>query len=141
MMDGESFIGGFAGGFLAKGFHIGYGLYFTDRRLIGIDLGKNRGGALGGTIAGFIDGQLMPKLSQEESDRVIAQLEQIKDFDLTKDQILGIELRKPGLLGSGQILITAAGGNAIKISLKHRTAYDRLVTLTQSFSPGIVKGS
>jgi len=92
-------------------------------------------------MAGFIDGQLMPKLSQEESDRVIAQLEQMKDFDLTKDQILGIELRKPGLLGSGQILITAAGGNTIKISLRHRIAYDRLVTLTQSFSPGTVRES
>ena len=139
VLDGESFIGGFASGFLARGFHIGYGLYFTSQRLIGIDLGKNGGGALGGSLAGFIEGQLMPRLSQEESDRVIEQLEHVKEFDLTKEQIDKIELRKPGLLGSGHIVIYSTAGNSVKISLRHRTAYDRLVTLTQAFSPGIVK--
>ena len=138
-MDSESFIGGFASGFLARGFHIGYGLYFTNQRLIGIDLGKNVGGALGGSLAGFIEGQLMPKLSQEENDRVIAQLESVKEFDLTKDKIDRIELRKPGLIGSGHIVISSTAGSSVKISLRHRTAYDRLLTLTQAFSPGIIK--
>jgi hypothetical protein len=40
MASGEMFLGGFASGFLAKGFHIGYGLYFTTNRVIGIDLGS-----------------------------------------------------------------------------------------------------
>ncbi len=35
------FLGGFAGGFLARGLtHIGYGIYFTTSRLIGIDLAR-----------------------------------------------------------------------------------------------------
>jgi len=54
MENSETFLGGFAGGFLARGLtHIGYGIYFTTSRLIGIDLGANGGGALGGTLAGF----------------------------------------------------------------------------------------
>jgi len=42
-MDGESFIGGLGGGFLARGFRIGYGVYFTTRRLIGVDPGRHSG--------------------------------------------------------------------------------------------------
>lgn len=138
-MDGESFIGGFASGFLARGFHIGYGVYFTTRRLIGVDVGKNGGGALGGTMAGFIDGQLTPNLSQEENGRVIGMLEGMKDFDLLKEQISRLELHKVGLLGSGHLVIVPDQGEQVKITLRHRTAYDRLMTLTQKFGPELVK--
>ncbi len=51
-----------------------------ETRLIGIDVGKNGAGALGGTMAGFIQGQLIPKLSQEEIDRTIASLDNMKDL-------------------------------------------------------------
>lgn len=138
MLDGESFLGGFASGFLARGFtRIGYGLYFTTLRVIGIDLGANGGGAIG-TMAGFIEGQLMPQLSAEENTRVINWLEGMKEFDMTKDQVQHIEIKKPGTFGSGHIIFTTTNGKSEKIALRHRTAYDRLVTLTRAFSPGIV---
>ena len=135
---GETFIGGFAGGFLEKGFHIGYGLYFTSARLIGIDLGSHGGGALGGTLAGFIKGELMPNLSPEESAKVIEDLDRMKEFDIGKDQIRRIELKKPGL-GVGHMTITPNQGDSITIKLRHRTAYDRLQQLTQAFSPEVVR--
>ena len=136
------FLGGFAGGFLARGLtHIGYGIYFTTRRLIGIDLGANGGGALGGTLAGFIHGELMPKLSSEESAKTITDLEQMKEFEIEKDQISRIELKKPGLLGTGHIVITPKEGKPEKITLRHRIAYDRLITLTKAFSPEVVRSS
>jgi len=56
-------------------------------------------------MAGFIQGQLMPKLSQEESDRTIASLDNMKDFEFSKDQISRIEIKKPGLMSSGHIII------------------------------------
>ena len=142
MVNGESFLGGFASGFLARGLtHIGYGIYFTTSRLIGIDLGANGGGALGGTMAGFIHGELMPKLSPEESAKTIADLERMKEFELEKDQISRIDLKKPGLLAIGHIVITPKEGKPEKITLRHRIAYDRLMTLTQAFSPELVKSS
>jgi len=137
----EMFLGGFASGFLAKGFHIGYGLYFTTNRVIGIDLGSGDGGALGGAMAGFIDGQLMPTLSSEESDRVIGQLEGMKEFDMMKDQISRIEIKKPGLLGTGHVTITPRNGKPVKITLRHRIAYDRIMQLTRVFSPELVSSS
>lgn len=138
----EIFLGGFASGFLARGLtRIGYGIYFTTRRVIGIDLGKNGGGALGGTMAGFIHGELMPQLSREESDKTIANLVRIQDFEMKKDQISRIELKKPGILGSGHIVIAPKQGKSEKITLRHRMAYDRLLTLTQAFSPNMVNSS
>jgi len=94
MRDGEAFLGAFASGFLARGLtHIGYGIYFTTSRLIGIDLGANGAGALGGTMAGFIHGELMPKLSPEKSAKTITELEQMKEFDIEKDRISRIDSR------------------------------------------------
>ena len=141
MATGEMFLGGFASGFLAKGFHIGYGLYFTTSRVIGIDLGSGGGGALGGAMAGFIEGQLMPTVSQEESDRVIGKLEGMKEFDMMKDRISRIEIKKPGLLGTGHITITPSNGKPVKITLRHRIAYDRIMQLTRVFSPELVSSS
>ena len=66
--------------------------------MIGIDLGSGTDGALGGTMAGFIDGQLMPTVSPEESDKVIGQLEGMKEFDVIKDQISRIN-QETGLIG------------------------------------------
>ena len=142
MENSETFLGGFAGGFLARGLtHIGYGIYFTTCRLIGIDLGANGGGALGGTLAGFIHGELMPLLSPEESAKTITDLERMKEFEIEKDQISRIELKKPGLLGTGHIVITPKEGKPEKITLRHRIAYDRLITLTKVFSPEVVRSS
>ncbi len=142
MGNSESFLGGFASGFLARGLtHIGYGIYFTTSRLIGIDLGANGGSALGGTMAGFIHGELMPQLSPEESAKTITDLERMRDFEMEKNQISRIELKKPGLLGTGHIVITPKEGKPEKITLRHRIAYDRLMTLRQAFSPELVRSS
>ena len=137
------FLGGFASGFLARGLtRVGYGIYFTTTRLIGIDLGKNGGGALGGTLAGFIHGELMPQLSPEENAKTIADLERMKDFEMEKEQIAGIDLKKPGMFGTGgHIVITPREGRPEKITLRHRIAYDRLLTLTRAFRPEIVRSS
>src|SRR5437667_2950522 len=142
MEDSEMFLGGFAGGFLGRGLtHIGYGIYFTTSRLIGVDLGANVGGALGSTLAGFIHGELMPKLSSEESAKTITDLERMKEFEIEKDQISRMELKKPGLLGTGHIVIMPKEGKPEKITLRHRIAYDRLMTLTQAFSPELANSS
>jgi len=138
--NGESFLGGFASGFLARGLtHIGYGIYFTTSRLIGVDLGANGGGALGGTMAGFIHGELMPQLSPEESAKTITDLERMKEFEMEKEQISRIEFKKPGMFGTGHIVITPKEGKPEKIILRHRIAYDRLMTLTKAFSPELAR--
>ncbi len=92
-------------------------------------------------MAGFIEGQLMPTVSQEESDRVIGKLEGMKEFDMMKDRISRIEIKKPGLLGTGHITITPSNGKPVKITLRHRIAYDRIMQLTRAFGPELVSSS
>ena len=138
-MSGETFIGGFMSGFLARGFlgfQVGYGLYFTTARLFGVDPGSHGGSELTGTMAGYIEGELMPKLSEDQNARVIAELDRVKDFDLAKEEIKQIELKSPGFLGIGfgHIKIVPQQGGSRRIVLRSRIAYDRLVQLTQAFS-------
>jgi len=92
-------------------------------------------------MAAFIDGQLMSTVSPEESDKVIGQLEAMKEFDIPKERISRIEIKKPGLLGTGHITITPSNGKPVKISLRHRIAYDRIMQLTRVFSPELVSSS
>ena len=131
-------------GFLARGFlgsQVGYGLYFTTARLFGIDPGSHGGSELTGTMAGYIEGMLMPKLSEDENARVIAELDRVKDFDLAKAQIKQIELRSPGSfgIGFGHVKIVSQQGVSRRIVVRSRIAYDRLVQLVQAFSPELLK--
>ena len=131
-------------GFLSRGFlgaRVGYGLYFTTARLIGVDPGSHGGSELAGTMAGYIEGKLMPSLPDDENAKLIAELDRVKDFAVAKDQIKLIELKNAGPwgVGFGRIKIVPLGGSSRSIQLRSRIAYDRLVQLTQAFSPELVR--
>lgn len=140
----ETFIGGFMSGLLSRGFlgaRVGYGFYFTTARLFGVDPGSHGGSELTATMGGYIDGQLMPSLPADENDKLIERLERVKDFELAKGQIKRIELKRPGSygIGFGRITVVPDTGHSISIQLRHPVAYDRLVQLTQAFSPDVVR--
>ena len=120
---------------------VGYGFYFTTARLIGVDPGSHGGSELTGTMAGYIQGELMPTLSEEENAKVISELDRVKDFDLARDQIKQIELKNAGAwgVGFGRIKIVPLSGSPRSIQLRSRIAYDRLVQLTEAFSPELLK--
>ena len=140
----ETFIGGFMSALLSRGFlgmRVGYGLYFTTARLVGVDPGAHGGSLLTGAMAGYIEGQLTPKLSEEESAKVIAELDRVKDFELAKEQIKQIELKNAGSLGIGfgRVTIVPITGSSRSIQVRSRIAYDRLLQLTQAFSPDLLR--
>ena len=136
----EGFIGGFAGGLLMQGLTTAYGIYATTRRIIGVKLTLATASSfLGGAMAGFVQGQLMPKLSPEESVRVIHELDQKKEFDLTKDQISSIEIKNAGMLYPGHIIFTSKAGQNFKISVRAKVAFERLREVMLAFSPELVK--
>ena len=140
MEESEEFVGGFAGGFLARGYFPGYGIYATTRRIIGVTLTATPARAfLGGAMAGFVQGQLMPKLSADDSAKVIQELDQKKEFDMRKEQISQIEIKKPGLLSTGRMIIVSKAGEKTKISLRYRIAFERLRDLMKAFYPEAVR--
>jgi len=139
----ETFIGGFASGFMGQGFmgmRVGYGLYFTTTRLFGVYAANWSGGSLGGKVAGLIEDELMPVLSPEQNATVIAELERAKQYELAKDQIRSIQLKKPGFwgMGLGRATIRPVNGTSISYTLRNVIAYDRLVQLTQAFGQELV---
>ncbi len=86
-------------------------------------------------MGGLVDGQLMPKLSAEESAKVIGELDAKKEFDFSKDQISRIELKSPGIFGTGHIEITSTDGRKEEISIRHRIGFERLRDVMQVFLP------
>jgi len=139
MEAGEEFVGGFAGGFLAKGASTGYGIYATTSRIIGVNVVKvGARSFLGGGMAGLVKGELLPKLAPAESAAVIAELDEKRDFDIRKEQISGIELKGPGLFGSGHLVISTIAGENTRIRLLHKVAFERLKDLMQVFDPDVV---
>ncbi len=80
----------------------------------------------------------MPKLSPEDSAKTIMELERMEDFEMERDQISRIEVKKPGLRRSGLIVIHPSEGEPVEISLRNQIAYHRLVQLTRAFDPKIV---
>lgn len=140
----ETFIGGFCSGIMGQGFmgiRAGSGLYFTSIRLFGVNATKWTGGSLAGPTGGLIKGQLMPGLAPEENTTVISELERARDYELAKDQVRRIELRKTGplMLWLGGATILPVDGSAIRYVLRSPIAYDRLVQLTQAFIPESVQ--
>ncbi len=77
----------------------------------------------------------MPKLSPDDSARVIQELDQKKEFDLKKDQIAKIEIRSPGLLSTGRMVIISKAGEKTRITLRYRTVFERLRDLMKAFYP------
>ncbi len=132
MLDGEQFLGGFGSGFLARGFVPGYGVYATNLRIFGV---RDPTTVSGGHLAGLVEGELMPKLSAEENVKVIDSLDAKKEFDVPKDQISSIELKRPGLLGTGHMAIFPKRGGELKISIRHRIGFERLRDVMQVFYP------
>ena len=140
----ETFIGGFTSGFLARDFmgtRVGYGVYFTSARLIGVSAEQWSGGSLGGGTGGLIEGQLMPSLTAEQTSTVIAELERAKDYELAMEEIRSIVLKKPGPIGIGlgKLSIEPVTGTAISYLLRSPIAYDRLLALTKAFSPELLR--
>ena len=139
MEEGEEFIGGFAGGFLARGGSTGYGIYATTRRIIGVNVVKvGARSFLGGGMAGLVKGELLPKLAPAESAAVIAELDAKKDFDVRKNQVSRIEVKGPGLFGSGHLVISTMAGEEARIRLLHKVAFERLRDLMRVFDPEVL---
>ncbi|HYS01600.1 MAG TPA: hypothetical protein VET82_04545 [Candidatus Eisenbacteria bacterium] len=139
MQEGEAFVGGFAGGFLARGASTGYGIYATTRRIIGVNVVKvGARSFLGGAMAGLVKGELLPKLTPAESAAVVTELDAKKDFDVSKDQVSRIELKGPGLFGSGHLVISTLAGEETRIRLVHKVAFERLRDLMQVFDPDVL---
>jgi hypothetical protein len=147
----ESIIGGFASSdMLRPGKGIGYGLYITNKRVIGVkrpdQLTKSIAGAIAGAVVGKVLGFEAPwavssalgrALSTDESRRLIVELEKNKDFEAYKQDITLIQLKGRGIVDLGQLAIFLKGEKTTNnvVAFKSEKVYEKLKEMFQSWHP------
>lgn len=118
----------------------GYELHATTKRLIGVKNRKAGGGWLlavgaGGAVGGAIAG----RMTRDQSSKAIQELEQKKDFDVSKDRISGIEIKKPGTFTRGHILVFQKSGETIEVKIADKSSYQQTLELMQKFYPEVIR--
>jgi len=144
-MDEEEFLGGFTSSNLKKGMMKGYGVYATGKRMIGI---KSRmgaitsalvGGLVGGALGAIASSKIGEKLAKDESAKAIKELDEKKDFEVHKEQISLITIKKPAMFSGGHLLITIKSGEENKVAIYCRKEFDDTRNLVQLFYPQVLR--
>lgn len=136
----EEYLGGLESGRMVKAGGIaGYGIYATTKRIIGV---KSRRALLkqlaGAPLGGMLGAAFGARLSRDDSARVISELEQKKDLEVTKGDVSGIELKKPTFVHRGHVVISRHSGDPFKVILADKGDYERILKLMQAFRPDAV---
>ena len=141
MVDDEAYLGEFASANLTRGFMGGYGIYATNKRIIGVKgIGaKERGAMIAGAVGGVVGSVLQKKLTGDKSAKMIQELDEKKDFEISIDQISQIEIKKGSFMKKGQLMITPKSGDAITIKVYGNNEFSMTRDLMQSFSQELVK--
>ncbi len=134
---------------MKKGLMSGYGIYATNRRIIGT---KKRGGVMKGFLvagllggkAGTVKGDLLrgafaQAFTKDESAKQIQDLEKNKDFDIYKENIAEIEVKKSGAMHGGHIKVRPKQGKQIEVSMHGREEFGQMVDLMRAFFPEVLK--
>ncbi len=132
----------YLGGFMSPNLHLkgrgassmGYGVYATDRRVIGVNTIRGAFAALAfvGGVAGVA---FAVAGAGDDSAKAIAELDAKKDFDVRKEDIWGIEVRRPRGIKVGYLDIRLASGAVTRITIADKPEFAQLRSLMQTFYP------
>jgi hypothetical protein len=142
MVDDEVYLGGFASANLTRGFMGGYGIYATNKRIIGVKgiAATSRGGMIASALVGGVVGSaLQKKFTDDKIAKMIQELDEKKDFEISIDQISQIEIKKGSFMKKGQLMITPKSGDAITIKVYGNNEFSMTRDLMQSFFQELVK--
>lgn len=135
----EQYLGGVQSGRLKKagmGSAAGYTIYVTNRRLIGAKSRKALGKAmLGSAIGGAYVGG---RMGRDHNVPMPTDLE-AKDFEVNRDKVTGLELKKPSFFTRGHMVINQMSGDPIKIMIADKKDFRRITELMQAFRPDAVQ--
>src|SRR6266849_1803254 len=124
---------------MKKGFVAGYRIYATNLRIIGVKSRKALAkGLVGAAIGGVAGAYIGMKLSTDQSVKMIQELEERKDFEVAKQNVSRVELKKPSIWRRGHIIVSRVAGEAIKVMIVQKKDFEKLVELMRAFSPELV---
>ncbi len=134
----ESVVGGLSSADMARPGSLGYGIYITDRRVIGIKKPDQFTKAVGGAIAGAVIGKMIGfeapwvvssvlgrNLSNDENMHLLTELDKSKDFEVFNRDITLVQIKEKGLIDPGQLAIFLRGAQTTDIAIALRT--DRVI--------------
>jgi len=128
----EVCLGGFMSANLKKGLLKGYGLYITNRRIIGV---KKRALALPALLVGGLAAWAMEKVAEDERVKLVEELDKNKDFEIYKERVQAIELKKPSFFKRGHLRIISTSGEETKIMVLDKKAFNALREMMSAFKP------
>ncbi len=133
----EKYLGGFDSIQLGKGLSAGYGIYASNHRLFGL---RRRSPAIPLEIGQTIRDSSPENLTSSQSSQIIHELELRKDFEIPRDQILRLEMKKPpGIFRMGHLIIKLSSGEEVKVKIGKNKEYELLKTLMRIFDPEVLK--
>jgi hypothetical protein len=113
----------------------GYGIYATNRRIIGVK--SMKGLATGLLAVGLLPGlvALMVVGRTDQSAKAIAELETKKDLEVRKENILQIQMKKPQRTRVGYLNILLISGGNITVTIAEKKHFEVLKNLMTAFHP------
>ena len=150
----ETVLAGISSADMARPGSLGYGIYITDRRVIGVKKPEQFTRAIGGAIAGAIIGKLIGfeapwavssalgrSLTSDENLHMISELEKNKDFEVNRRDITLVQLKEAGLINPGQLAFFVGGAKTTDLAISLRTSrvVDSLNELLKAHFPKVLK--
>jgi hypothetical protein len=150
----EYLVGGYSSADMARPGSLGYGIYITNQRVIGVkqpgkfakEVGANVAGALMGAVLGVgvkwsMSSTLGSKLSPQENRALLEELERNKDIELKNRDISLIQLKETFLVNPGQLafFLNGAQKTNITISLANDDTVNNLKELFMEHFPKVLK--
>jgi len=131
----EQLLGGLTSGDLhLKGrVSFGYGIYVTNKRIIGVKSMKGllASGLLG--LAGLWVGRT------DSSAKAIAELEEKKDIEVRKEDVSEIEMKKPHGIRAGYLNIALNSGGSVTVTIGNKKEFKTIRDLMAAFRPEVLK--
>ena len=150
----EMVLAGLSSADMARPGSLGYGIYITDRRIIGVKKPEQFAKMVGGAIAGAVIGKLIGfeapwavssalgrNLSSDENLHLLSELEKNKDFEVYIKDVTLVQLKEAGIINPGQLAFFVGGAKTtdIAISLRNNKVVDSLKELLKVYFPQVLK--
>src|SRR5713101_5239646 len=121
---------------LKKGLLEGYGLLVTPEKIVGAK--KFKMGAFAALMADETNLSIPVRMEAYEAAK---EIEKHKEFELSRSQVLAIEVKKPGTFRGGHLLITSTSGEHKVKLVAQMTPKELQILLTSlsRFAPSILK--
>lgn len=150
----ETVLAGFTSADMMRPGSMGYGIYITNKRILGVKKPEQFAKALGGYIAGAVIGKLVGfeapwavsnalarNLTNDENFHMLGELEKNKDIDINKNDITLVQLKEPFFTQLGYLAIFVHGQQKTETIIKFGKdkTFEMLKEMLKAYFPNVLR--